>query len=268
MTTDPPILCVRDGAVATVTFNRPKKLNAFTDAMYRALHELLRALETEQAIRVVVLTGTGRGFCAGEDLAELETLSEQGLTHGDFRTALDRLQDITRIIATSTRVYVAAVNGVAAGFGAELAIACDIRYAAASARLLFPEVQRGLFITNGVTHLLPRIAGLGVALELLLTGTPIDAQVAERLGIFNRVYADAELPGAAQALAAAIATNEALAVSLTKRSLRDGAQSDLESALQRETEFALACADAGAHREGARAFLEKRAPSFGPERQA
>lgn len=262
---DDPILCERDGAVATVTFNRAEKLNAFTHAMYHALQAQLEALESERVIRVVVITGRGRGFCAGEDLAELERLSEQGLDRTDLSAALDRLQHITRVIATSSKVYIAAVNGVAAGFGAELAVACDIRYASASARMLFPEVRRGLFVTNGVTHLLPRIVGLGRALELLLTGTPIDAETAERLGIFNRLLADADLLGAAHTLAAAIAANEAMAVRLTKRALREGTHGNLEEALQRETAFALACADAGAHLEGARAFLEKRLPSFAPE---
>jgi enoyl-CoA hydratase/carnithine racemase len=267
MMPDDPILCVKDGAVATVTFNRPEKLNAFTHGMYQALHTLLEALESESVIRVVIITGRGRGFCAGEDLAELERLSEQGLNRADFSAALDRLQSITRIVATSAKIYIAAVNGVAAGFGAELAVACDIRYASTSAHMLFPEVRRGLFVTNGVTHLLPRIVGLGRALELLLTGTPIDADIAERMGIFNRVCPDAELLRTAQTLAVAIAANEAMAVRLTKRALREGVQGDLEGALQREIEFALACADAGAHLEGARAFLEKRAPSFTREHE-
>jgi enoyl-CoA hydratase/carnithine racemase len=257
------ILCERADGVAVVTFNRPQRLNAFLHATYAELGDLLRELEADEAVRVVILTGSGRAFCAGEDLQELEEITARGVDMEELARTVERLQDITRAVVGSAKVYVAAVNGVAAGFGAELAVACDVRIGSESARLLFPEVRRGLFVTNGVTHLLPRLIGLGRAMELLVSGAAIDAREAERIGLVSRIVPDGEVLAAARALARTVAANESTSVRLTKRALREGVEGTLESALRRETEFALECARGGAHAEGARAFLEKRSPVFG-----
>jgi len=258
--TDPFLLQRADG-VMTVTFNRPDRLNAFRRSEYRRLHELLGELEAEPGVRVVVLTGRGRGFCAGEDLKELE----QG---GDAANpALTRenvlvLQDITRRIVRSSRVYVAAVNGVAAGFGAELACACDLRLAADSARFLFPEVRRGLFITNGISYILPRLVGDGWARTLLLTGDPVDADTARRIGLVTECCPEATLTTRAQDVAAALASRAPTALRLTKRIL--GADDErLERALVTEVDYLEECLATGEYLEGARAFVEKRAPHFG-----
>lgn len=246
--------------VVTVTFNRPERLNAFRRSEYHRLHALIGELEAEPGVRVVVLTGRGRGFCAGEDLKELEAAADAH-DPAQMRANVLVLQDITRRIVHSSRVYVAAVNGVAAGFGAELACACDLRIAADGARFLFPEVRRGLFITNGISFILPRLVGEGWARTLLLTGEPIDAATALRIGLVTEGVADAALAGRARALAAALASRAPTALRLTKRIL--GADEErLERALATEVEYLEACLAAGEHLEGARAFLEKRPPRF------
>jgi enoyl-CoA hydratase/carnithine racemase len=260
---DDPILLEREGRVATVTFHRPECLNAFLSSMYQELHSLVGDLERDETVRVVILTGSGRAFCAGDDLKELEARGSWAHDREAIRTVLDRLQDITRRIARGRNIYLAAVNGVAAGFGAELALSCDVRLGSESASFLFPEVRRGLFVTNGVTHLLPRIAGLGRAMELLLSGAPIDAENAARVGLLGRVVPGDELLREAKALGRQIAQNAPQSVRLTKRALRLGVEGDLEGALRQEIDFALECFEGGAHKEGARAFVEKRDPEFG-----
>jgi enoyl-CoA hydratase/carnithine racemase len=254
------ILLDREGPLAIVRFNRPERLNAFPREMYRKLHEVLGDLEKDETARVAILTGVGRAFSAGEDLKELE--SDRELSREEVRASLALLQDITRRIAGSRLVYVAAVNGVAAGFGAELAIACDLRLGSRSARFLFPEVRRGLFVTNGVTHLLPRVAGIGRALSLLLTGDEVDARAAEALGLLETVVSEEDVVESAKALARRIAANAPRSVRLTKRALREGAAGNLEDALRREIGYALECFEEGAHLEGAKAFVEKRDPGF------
>jgi len=252
----------RAGGVVTVTFDRPERLNAFRRATYERLHELLGELSADTAVRAVVLTGRGRAFCAGEDLRELDALAGSADFGAHVASGVQVLQGITRRMVESDAVFIAAVNGVAAGFGAELAIACDIRVAAHSARFLFPEVRRGLFITNGVSYLLPRLVGRGRAAELLLTGEPIGGEEAQRIGLATRCVADASCVEDALAVAKVVASNASLSVALTKRILRQTADGTIDEAMAREVEYAMACFRAGAHEEGARAFLEKRAASF------
>ena len=257
------LLTHRHGGVLTVTFNRPASLNAFRRSDYQALHELLGDIERDPAVRVVVLTGSGRGFCAGEDLRELDASSGSAVPP-DTRTTALLLQDITRRIVLSDRVYVAAVNGVAAGFGAELACACDLRLGSESAQFLFPEVRRGLFITNGISYLLPRIVGDTWARTLLLSGQPVDAATALRIGLVTHLLDGAGLAAAADTLAAAVASNAPTAVRLTKQILRPDADA-LERALAAEVESLDVTMRTGEYREGAQAFVERRPPQYGRE---
>lgn len=259
---DDEILVARDGAVATITFNRPERLNAFRRSTYQRLHAVIADLEQESGLRVVILTGSGKGFCAGEDLHELEASAARGMPESEMVALVQTLQDITRRIVNSHHVYIAAVNGVAAGFGAEVAIACDLRIVADGARFLFPEVRRGLFVTNGVSVLLQRLVGQGRAKEWLLTGAPVDAAAAAASGLANDVVAPGALLTRAAAMAAAIVENAALSVRLTKRIVNETADGDLERALTAEVGYVIECFRAGAHEEGARAFVEKRAAQF------
>lgn len=249
----------RDG-VLTVTFNRPERLNAFRRAEYHRFRDLLGEIEADVAVSVVILTGSGRGFCAGEDLKELESAGDE-VDAGVTRENVLVLQDITRRIVRSERVYLAAVNGVAAGFGAELACACDVRLAGEGARFLFPEVKRGLFITNGISWSLPRLVGDNWAASLLLTGDSIDAQVAKRIGLVTDVIAHDSLLPVAQAMGAGIAAAAPTAVRHTKRILRRDADG-LEQALATEVEYVDRVIASGEYREGARAFVEKRSPRY------
>lgn len=252
-------LQANDG-VLTVTFNRPDRLNAFRRREYHRFRDLLVEIERDANLRAVVLTGHGRAFCAGEDLKELDAhaADDDGSV---TRENLLVLQDITRRIVRSERVYIAAVNGVAAGFGAELACACDVRLAGEGGRFVFPEVKRGLFVTNGISHTLPRLVGDNWAATLLLTGDPIDADTALRIGLVSQVVGGDGLVDAAQAMASTIAANAPTAVRHTKRILRGDAEA-IERALVTEVDFVERVLASGEYLEGARAFVEKRAPDF------
>lgn len=249
-----------DEGVLTVTFNQPERLNAFRRSEYHRFRDLLVEIEGDADVRAVVLTGHGRAFCAGEDLKELDAHAT-GDDRSVTRENLLVLQDITRRIVRSERVYIAAVNGVAAGFGAELACACDVRLAGEGGRFVFPEVRRGLFVTNGISHTLPRLVGDNWAATLLLTGDPIDADTALRIGLVSHVVRGDGLVDAAQAMASTIAANAPTAVRHTKRILRGDAEA-LERALVTEVDFVERVLASGEYLEGARAFVEKRAPDF------
>ncbi len=258
-----PFLLARSGPALTITFNRPERLNAFRRVEYHALHALLTAVARDRSLRVVVLTGSGRGFCAGEDLKELD--QEADTSAAAMRENIEVLQDITRRIVDSDAVFVAAVNGVAAGFGAELAVACDLRVGSAGARFLFPEVRRGLFVTNGVSFLLPRIVGHTWASHLLLGGHPIDAATALRLGLVTEVVPEEALGATVQGLVDALVANAPTAMAHTKRILRQPERAMLERHLEQEVVSIVECLSTGEHVEGARAFVEKRRPRWTDE---
>lgn len=257
--TTPAFLIDRSGPVLTVTFNRAERLNAFRRVEYHELHRLLGEVAADRSVRAVVLTGAGRGFCAGEDLKELDD-GEETATE-EMRANVEVLQDITRRIVDSPAVFIAAVNGVAAGFGAELAVACDLRVGGPEARFLFPEVRRGLFITNGVSLLLPRIVGATWAAQLLLSGQPIDAATAARIGLLTEVVPGGVAARAAE-LGAALAGNAPTAMQETKRILRSSDRELLERHLHDEVATIMRCLATGEHVEGARAFVEKRPPRW------
>ncbi len=248
------------GGVLTVTFNRPERLNAFRRAEYHRFRDLLADIEDDPSVCAVVLTGSGRGFCAGEDLKELDASVAEAPSVTRENALV--LQDITRRIVRSRLVYIAAVNGVAAGFGAEVACACDVRLAGDGARFVFPEVKRGLFITNGISYTLPRLVGDNWAATLLLTGDPIDAATALRIGLVSQLLPGDGLLVAAQAMAATVAGNAPSAVQHTKQILR-GDGDALERALAQEVEYLERVLATGEYLEGARAFVEKRPPRFG-----
>jgi len=242
----------RHGRVAIVTFNRPDVLNAFKASTYERLLEVIAEVAADEGTRALVLTGAGRAFSSGTDLRELADAA---------LVAVERNQEITRRIVGLPQVTIAAVNGVAAGFGAELAVACDIRIAARSARFLFPEVRRGLYLTNGVTWLLPRIVGLGAAMDWLTTGRDVAAEEAHARGLVSRVVPDGSAAEAALELGEVIASNAPIPVRMIKRALYDDAP-DLESALAAEIEAVVRCQETRDWEEGVRSFLEKREPEY------
>jgi enoyl-CoA hydratase/carnithine racemase len=251
-----------DDGVATLTLDRPARLNALTFEAYRELGEVFRALAGEAGVRAVVLTGAGGAFSSGGDVHEI---IGKLVTAGE-----DRVRAFCRLVGESVRAMralekpiVAAVSGVAAGGGAALAIAADVRVAAADARIGFVFPRVGLSAADmGVTWLLPRLVGLGRASALLLTGDLVDAAAAERCGLVDRVVPPADLAREARALAARVAGGPALAHAATKRMLEASASLGLEDALAAEVEAQVPCMLSEDFREGHRAFVERRAALF------
>jgi 2-(1,2-epoxy-1,2-dihydrophenyl)acetyl-CoA isomerase len=245
--------------VATLTLNRPDKLNSFTRAMHRELDEALSAIESSAA-RAIVITGAGRGFCAGQDLADLDftpgSMSDLGeLIDAYFNPLVRRLQ------ATPLPV-IAAVNGTAAGAGANLAMACDLVIASRSASFIQAFVKIGLVPDSGGTWLLPRRVGEARALALALTGEKLSAEKAEAWGIVWRVVEDAELQQTAAQLAAQLAQQPARAITAIKRAIRASANHSFDQQLDFERDLQRELGASPDYIEGVAAFKEKRAPRF------
>jgi len=244
--------------IATLTLNRPDALNALNVAMKQELLAALRAIAGDRAVRAVVLTGAGRAFCAGQDLKERLEPDAPPLAV-ELR---DRYNPIIRAMRSLDQPIVGAINGVAAGAGASLAFACDIRLAAEGSSFLLAFGRIGLVPDSGATWFLPRLVGSAKAAELALLGDPLPAAEAERFGLVARVVATDELAGEAQRTAARLAELAPRALALTKRALQRSWSAGLDDALEDEAwrqGIAGATAD---HREGLAAFLDKRPPRF------
>jgi enoyl-CoA hydratase/carnithine racemase len=249
------------GAICTVRLARPTKLNAVRDQTLRELLDVLSWTERQDSVRVVVLTGAGRAFCAGQDLGELgEALTDVDLDAA--RDSLRRFQQVTRAMLGHSKVLIAALNGVAVGFGAELALACDIRVASTNASIGFVEATRGLFQTNGVLWLLPRIVGHGAAAHLLLTGAIVPAEEAQRLGLVSACLEPSDLSAGTSTLAGTVAGNAPIPVRRIKEVLRTTWDADVERVMSREVDGMLACMVSEDLREGTAAFHEGRRPVY------
>jgi enoyl-CoA hydratase len=246
------------GNVALVRLNRPEKLNALTREMLSELSEAFARIEAEGLARAVVLTGAGeRAFCAGTDIEELA-----GLDTEEAALAARRGQEVCERIETSAVPVIAALNGIAAGGGCELALACHLRIAATHASLSLPETGLGIIPAYGGTQRLARIAGKGRALEAMLTGSEIPAEEARRLGIVNRVVQPALLLPEALALAGEIARLAPLAIRACLAAVTRGFDLPLAEGLALEAELFSQLFATQDMREGTRAFLEKREPVF------
>jgi 2-(1,2-epoxy-1,2-dihydrophenyl)acetyl-CoA isomerase len=252
----------RDGSVARLTLNRPDKLNAMTGVMSDELMDALADVEKDPELRAVLLTGAGRGFCAGQDLTEFDDTYRKG-ERPDIKDHLAHTYH--RLIPAMTglpKPIVCAVNGVAAGAGVSLALASDIRIAGASARFTQAFVKIGLVPDSGGTYLLPRAVGYAKALELSLTGDLIDAGTAREIGLVSLVVPDDELGNEARELAARLAAMPTVALGEAKRLLQASLAPALEEALQREAEAQARMGQTEDHLEGVTAFAEKREPRF------
>jgi len=248
---------LRDG-VATITINRPDKLNALNDTVILELGQAVGAVEADEAIRGVILTGAGaKAFVAGADIAEL---SRQGPLDGKARALAG--QAVFRRLERLGKPVIAAVNGFALGGGCELAMACHIRIAGDRAKFGQPEVKLGIGPGYGGTVRLPRLVGRGRALELLLTGEVIDAQEAYRIGLVNRVVPADRLLAVAESLLRTILANGPLAVRLCLEAVDTGLEIPFDEALKLEANSFGLLASTLDMREGMTAFLEKRPAAF------
>ena len=247
---------------ALLRFNRPERLNAMDQASMEALHELLGQINADAELRAVVLTGTGRAFSAGADLKEMDATPQSATTVRAARTQLQLFQDITRRMVGSHTVFIAAINGIAVGVGAELSIASDIRIGTDTTEMILSEVKRGLFETNGVMHYLPRIVGHGRAAHWLLTGERIPAATLLAAGFITELHPADRLQSRARELADTIAGNAPVSVRLLKRLLRRTWEVDLETMLQYEVDGMMACLASEDVEEGVRAFIERRTPKW------
>jgi len=254
---DTILLDQREG-VLTITLNRPDVLNAFNEQMLRELHDALRQAERDAAVRCVLLTGAGRGFCSGQDLR-----GRAGTTAFSFRESLrDRYNPIITQIRTMEKPVIAAVNGVAAGAGCSLALAADMRIASDRASFIEVFARVGLVPDSGSTYLLPRLVGLGKALEIAYTAEAVDAAEALRLGLVNRVVQHDDLMPHAAALAQKLAAGPTRGYGLTKRAINYGLHATLDQALEYEAYLQEIAGRSADHREGVTAFLEKRQANF------
>lgn len=253
---------VSDG-IATLTLNRPDKLNAISLALAEETGAAVREAGADPAVRCLLITGAGRGFSAGADLSAVQSLAPEGggpLPLGDIlRRAYHPM--IVPIVKLEKPV-VAAVNGVAAGAGCSLALACDFRIASEEARFIQAFVRIGLIPDSGANYFLPRLVGIAKALELAVLGDTIDAQEALRVGLVTKLAPPDKLMDEARAFCERLARGPTRAYALTKRALAFGATGDLESTLEYEAELQEQLALTHDVVEGVRAFLEKRQANF------
>jgi 2-(1,2-epoxy-1,2-dihydrophenyl)acetyl-CoA isomerase len=251
---------VRDG-VAWIRLNRPEKLNALAGDMREVMLAHVGAAAADASVRSLVVTGAGRAFCAGGDVANMIRLRADGDEAG-FRALLHTGSEVMLALQAFPGLTVAAVNGVAAGAGLSLALSCDMRWAAPGAKFAAPWIKLGLIPDWGASFWLPRLIGAGRALEMVLTGAPVEAEEALRIGLITGIVDDEDFAAAVQRRALAVGA-AALAVAHAKRLVRLGAEDSLEAALARESEAQEECFDSDDFKEGLEAFRAKRGPQFG-----
>jgi len=251
----------RDG-IATITLNRPERLNAITFDVYHELTDFFAQLRDEKAVRVVVITGAGRAFCSGGDVRDII-----GALQGRDAEGLLEFTRLTCALIHNMRALpkpiIASLNGTVAGAGACIALASDIRIAAEEAKIAFIFVKVGLAGTDmGATYLLPRVIGLAKASELLMTGDFVEAQEAERIGLYNRVVPREQLESATREFAAKLARGPALGLKKTKEMLNREMHMGFASALEAEAVAQALCMQTPDFKEAHAAFLEKRPAKF------
>ncbi len=256
---DPTALYAIADGVATITLNRPEVRNAFNDQMSDEMQSALKTAERDADVRCVVITGSGAGFCAGQDLAAVRDRGD-GFS---FREHLLRTYNaIVAKLASIEKPVIAAVNGAAAGAGWGIALACDIRYASESARFRLAFIGIGLAPDAGTSFFLPRLVGLGRALELAYTNELIDASTALSLGLVNKVVPADQLMPATLDLAKRLAQAPTQGLGLTKRAMNYALAATLTGALDYEAHVQEIAGRTADYREGVNAFLEKRPPQF------
>lgn len=254
------ILFEKTAGVADVALNRPKKLNAFDATMHEELHAALDAAANDEEVRCVVLRGEGRGFSAGADLAGIIESADGDPDLGEYlRNTYSRL--VTRMVSMEKPI-VASLHGPVYGAGVGIALACDLRVAAGSAKFSVAFIKIGLMPDAGVSFFLPRAVGLGRAMEMSLLGDPVEADEALRIGLVNKVVSEDDLADETAALASRLAAMPTAAIGRTKKALYASFEDDLATVLEREAEGQTFCGFTADHREGVAAFFEKREARF------
>jgi len=251
------IICEKENGVATITLNRPQALNAFVPQMNKEVLEALKDGERDGAVRCLVISGAGRAFCAGQDLKD-RTPDQKGSLGASLR---EKYNPMIRQIRQMEKIVIAAVNGVAAGAGCNLALSCDLRVASEEAKFIQSFVRVGLAPDSGGSFILPRLVGLSKAMELLLLGEPVDAHEAQRIGLVAKVFSAAEFAKSTKEIAEIVA-HAPRGIGLIKRAVNHANLSSLESDLEYEAYLQEIAGRSADYDEGVRAFLEKRPPVF------
>ena len=272
MTNEQILYTVAD-RLATITLNRPDKLNAWTATMEREVHSAVERAEADDAVRVIVLTGAGRGFCAGADMSLLGVVAKQGVTDQVRERALDKAAPQEHIRADFQKKYsyflatkkpvIAAINGPVVGLGLVIALYCDLRFASDAARFSTVFARRGLIAEYGMAWMLPRIVGHSNALDLLFSGRTIDAAEATRMGLANRVLAQEEFINQVYDYARDLASNVSpRSLAVIKRQVYESMFQSLQEAFDTSEREMLASLDSLDFKEGVAHYLEKRSPAF------
>jgi 2-(1,2-epoxy-1,2-dihydrophenyl)acetyl-CoA isomerase len=251
------IIYEKDSGVVTITLNRPQALNAFVPQMNKEVLEALKEGERDPDVRCLMLTGGGRAFCAGQDL-KARTADQKGSLGASLR---EKYNPMIRQIRQMEKIVIAAVNGVAAGAGCNLALACDLRVASEEAKFIQSFVRVGLAPDSGGSFILPRLVGFSKAMELLLLGETVDAREAQRIGLVAKIFPAQDFARAAREIAQQVARSPR-AIGLIKRAVNHATMPELESSLEYEAYLQEIAGRTADYDEGVRAFLEKRTPLF------
>jgi 2-(1,2-epoxy-1,2-dihydrophenyl)acetyl-CoA isomerase len=261
VSTEPVLLTDDDEGVRTLTLNRPAAYNSLTVELKETLLAALTAAAGDDSVRAVVLTGSGRAFCAGQDLKEHIGLLQAG-DPAPLSTVEKHYNPIVAALTEMPKPVIAAVNGTAAGAGASFAYACDLRIAAESSKFLMAFANVGLTADSGGSWTLPRLIGYGRAMEMMLLAKPVDARRALEIGMVTEVVADDAVLGTAQALAARLAAGPTTAYAKIKEALLTAAGADLTAALATENRTQTEAGNTADHQEAVQAFVDKRPPAF------